>query len=123
MSNSKLVKYTRLSPNNSGKRKQKITRITPHCIVGQLSVETLGAIFARKEKQASSNYGIGSDGRVGLYVPEDKRSWCSSSNANDQRAVTIECASDLKSPYKMIRYIKHLLNCARIFADATDKIR
>ena len=101
MSNSKMVDYTRLSPNNSGKRTMKIDRITPHCVVGQCSVETLGRIFSDKTRKASSNYGIGFDGRVGMYVPENKRSWCSSSASNDQRAVTIECASDTKEPYAM----------------------
>jgi hypothetical protein len=64
-------------------------------------VETLGNIFAPTSRQASCNYGIGPDGRVGMYVEEKNRSWCSSSNANDQRAVTIECASDTKEPYWM----------------------
>ena len=99
MSNSKLVSYTKLSPNNSGRRTHAIDRITPHCVVGQLSVETLGSLFARSSYQASCNYAIGSDGRVALIVDEGQRSWCSSSNANDQRAVTIECASDKTSPY------------------------
>lgn len=97
--NSKLVDYTRLSPNHSGARTHSIDRITPHCVVGQLSVESLGSIFAPTSRRASSNYGIGSDGRVGMFVEEKNRSWCSSSWANDQRAVTIECASDLKHPY------------------------
>lgn len=99
MSNSKLVSYTKLSPNNSGRRTHSIDRITPHCVVGQLSVETLGSLFARSSYQASCNYAIGSDGRVALIVDEGQRSRCSSSNANDQRAVTIECASDKTSPY------------------------
>lgn len=101
MSNSKLVSYTKLSPNHSGKRTMNIDRITPHCVAGQCSVETLGDIFAPVSRQASSNYGIGVDGRVGLYVPENMRSWCSSSKENDQRAVTIECASDTFAPYAM----------------------
>lgn len=101
MSNSSMVSYKKLSPNNSGKRTMNIDRITPHCVVGQCSVETLGRIFSDKKRRASSNYGIGSDGRVGMYVPENKRSWCSSSASNDQRAVTIECASDTKEPYTM----------------------
>ena len=101
MSNSSLVNYTRLSPNHSGKRTHAIDRISPHCVVGQCSVETLGSIFAPTSRQASCNYGIGSDGRVGLYVDEGNRSWCTSSNANDQRAVTIECASDTTHPYTM----------------------
>ena len=101
MSDSKLVKYTKLSPNHSGERTMSIDRITPHCVVGQCSVETLGKIFEGVSRKASSNYGIGFDGRVGLYVPENMRSWCSSSNANDQRSVTIECASDMAPPYTM----------------------
>ena len=99
MSNSSLVSYTRLSPNHSGKRTQAVSRITPHCVVGNCSVESLGEVFAKPSRQASSNYGIGVDGRVALYVDEGNRSWCSSSGANDQKAVTIECASDTKEPY------------------------
>ena len=90
--NSSMVSYTKLSPNQSGQRTHSIDRITPHCVVGQCSVETLGNIFYPTSRQASCNYGIGADGRVGMYVEEKNRSWCSSSNANDQRAVTIECA-------------------------------
>ena len=101
MSNSKLVSYTKLSPNHSVHRTHAIDRITPHCVVGQCSVETLGNIFAPASREASSNYGIGVDGRIGMYVEEKNRSWCSSSNANDQRAVTIECASDTYEPYVM----------------------
>ena len=99
--NSKLVVYKKLSPNHSGKRTHAIDRITPHCVVGQCTAEGLGSWFAKTSTQASSNYGIDKDGRVGLYVEEKNRSWCSSSNANDQRAVTIECASDTKEPYTM----------------------
>lgn len=99
MSNSKLVNYTKLSPNHSGTRTHSIDRITPHCVVGQCSVETLGNIFMDTNREASCNYGIGTDGRVLLCVEEGNRSWCSSSNSNDQRAVTIECASELKHPY------------------------
>ena len=97
--NSSMVTYTKLSPNHSGQRTHSIDRITPHCVVGQCSVETLGSIFLPTSRQASCNYGIGVDGRVGMYVEEKNRSWCSSSNANDQRAVTIECASDTTEPY------------------------
>lgn len=100
MSNSPFVSFTQLSPNNSGQRTHAIDRITPHHAVGLLSVENLGACFASTARQASSNYGIGSDGRVGMYVPENCRSWCSSSAENDQRAVTIECADEATYPYK-----------------------
>lgn len=101
MTNSSLVKYTQLSPNNSGKRTHEIDRITPHCVVGQLSVEKICGGFADKNRKASCNYCIGADGRIGLCVDEQNRSWCSSSRDNDQRAVTIECASDTFAPYKM----------------------
>ena len=97
--NSPLVAYTKLSPNHSGQRTHSIDRITPHCVVGQCTAEGLGSWFAQSSTQASSNYGIDKDGRVGMYVEEKNRSWCSSSNANDQRAVTIECASDTTEPY------------------------
>lgn len=101
MSNSKLISATIPSPNNSGKRTHSIDRITPHCMVGQMTAKACGQLFARSSYQASSNYGIGKDGEIALYVDENKRSWCSSSESNDQRAVTIECASDTKSPYAM----------------------
>ncbi|MCM1497131.1 MAG: N-acetylmuramoyl-L-alanine amidase [Clostridium sp.] len=99
--NSPLVAYTNLSPNHSGQRTHSIDRITPHCVVGQLSAESICGCFTSPSRQASCNYGIGTDGRVSLCVEEKNRSWCSSSNANDQRAVTIECASDKTEPYAM----------------------
>ena len=101
MSNSSLVSYTKISPNKTSPRNHTIDTITIHCVVGQLSVETLGNIFAPKSRQASSNYGIGSDGRIGMYVEEKDRSWCSSNKSNDHRAITIECASDTKPPYSI----------------------
>ena len=99
--NSKLVDYTELSPNNSGLRLQPIDRISPHCVVGQCTAEALGAWFAKTSTKASSNYGIDKDGRIGLYVEEQNRSWCTSSASNDNRAITIECASDSYHPYRM----------------------
>lgn len=100
MSNSPLVVYTKLSPNHSGQRTHGIDRITPHCVVGQLSCERICDCFPAG-RGASCNYGIGTDGRISLCVEEKNRSWCSSSNANDQRAVTIECSSDKTAPHAM----------------------
>lgn len=97
--NSSLVDYTRISPNRSVNRNHTIDTVTIHCVVGQCSVETLGTIFAKSSNQASANYGIGYDGRVGLYVEEKDRSWCTSSSSNDNRAITIEVASDTYHPY------------------------
>lgn len=93
MSNSPLVSYTKRSPNHSGKRTHAIDTISVHCMAGNLSVESCGALFAKSSREASSNYGIGSDGRIALYVDEANRSWCTSSRSNDQRAITIEVAN------------------------------
>ena len=97
MSNSSLVSYTKISPYKGSRNGHKIDTISIHCVVGQCGVEALGSVFQTKE--ASANYGIGYDGRVGMYVEEKDRSWCTSSKANDERAVTIECASDAYQPY------------------------
>lgn len=97
--NSPMTGYVCLSPNHSGRRTHAIDRITPHCAVGQFAAERLGHVFSNPAAQLSANYGIDRDGRVGLYVEEKNRSWCSSSAANDQRAITIECASDNVEPY------------------------
>lgn len=93
MSNSPLVQYTRISPNSNNPRNHKIDKITVHHCAGVISVESLGEIFANPSRQASSNYGIGSDGRIAMYVEEQNRSWCSSSWDNDQRAITIEVSN------------------------------
>lgn len=99
--NSPLVDYTQISPNRTKNRNHEIDTITIHCVVGQCSVQTLGAVFAPTSCQASSNYGIGYDGKIGMYCEEKDRSWCSSSGANDHRAITIEVASDTYSPYRV----------------------
>ena len=99
MSYSKLVTHINISPNKTTKRKYKITRITPHCSVCSVTIERLLAIFKPLTRRASCNYGIGNDGKVGLCVDEDDRSWCSSSKDNDNRAITIEVASSNKYPY------------------------
>lgn len=115
MGNSSLIDCTVLSPNHSGKRTHSIDTLTPHCVVGQLSAESIGGCFP-KGREASCNYGIGHDGRVCLIVDEANRSWCSSSNSNDQRAITIECASDTVHPYAMKSavYEKLIKLCADI---------
>ncbi len=91
MSNSNLVCYTKISPHRTSPRNHKIDTITIHHMAGDLSVETCGNVF--QSRQASSNYGIGTDGRVAMYVQESDRSWASSNAANDHRAVTIEVAN------------------------------
>lgn len=95
MSNSSLICYTKLSPNCTKPRNKPISKITIHHMAGNLNIEQCGDIFAPTSRQASSNYGIGSDGRIGMYVEEKNRAWTSSNADNDNMAVTIEVANDV----------------------------
>ena len=99
MSNSPLVSYTKLSPNNNSPRNHVIDTVTVHCYVGQASVEEAGRWFSSPNCQASCNYFVDRDGKIALIVDEGDRSWCSSNRANDHRAITIEVASANKHPY------------------------
>lgn len=99
MSNSPLVDFTRISPNKTSPRNHKIDTITIHCVVGQQTPEVIGAGFAPTSRKASSNYAVGCDGRIGMYVEEKDRAWTSSNYKNDDRAITIEVASDNFHPY------------------------
>lgn len=101
MSFSKLAKIFVPSPNRNKHRTNKIIYFTPHCMVGQMTAKRCGELFARSSYQASSNYGIGTAGDIAGYVDEEDRSWCTSSAWNDNRAITVECASDTKHPYAM----------------------
>lgn len=101
IADSKLVDVVIPSPNHSGKRIYPLSRVSVHCVVGQTSAESLGYLFADPDFGASSNYGIGFDGEIGQYVAESDRSWCTSSYDNDNRAITIEVASDAYHPYKV----------------------
>lgn len=92
--NSPLITYKKISPNKTSPRNHAIDTITIHCMAGNLSVEACGNVFSHKYKKASSNYGIGTDGRIAMYVEEKDRSWASSNASNDHRAVTIEVAND-----------------------------
>lgn len=94
MGYSSLVEYIKISPNKTSPRNHKIDTITIHCMAGNLTIETCANVFAPTSRQASSNYGVGTDGRIGCYVDENDRSWCSSNRANDMRAITIEVAND-----------------------------
>lgn len=98
MSNSPLVNYTKISPNSTNPRKKKISKITIHHVAGNLSVETIGNIFAPTSRRASSNYGVDNKGRVGMYVEEKNRAWTSSNADNDHEAVTIEVANSGGAP-------------------------
>ena len=81
-----------------GRSGQTIKKITWHHMAGNCSIETCGGFWQNPSRRCSSNYGIGSDGRIGGYVDEENRSWCSSSAANDNQAITIEIANDGGAP-------------------------
>lgn len=99
-SNSKLINYKKLTKNRSNGR-SKIDTITIHCMVAQWTAKECCDYFAKTTRQCSSNYTVGKDGSKGLSVEEKNRAWTSSSSTNDNRAITIEVASDVKSPYKI----------------------
>ena len=100
--NSPLVTYKRLSTNRTSPRNHAIDTITIHCYVAQVTAKQGCDYFASqaaKNAQVSSNYVVGKDGSIGLSVEEKDRSWCSSNAKNDHRAITIEVASDTKTPF------------------------
>ncbi len=105
MSNSSLVSYTKISPNRTSPRNHKIDTISVHCAVGQFTAKQLlnlsNFVKYNAKTGSSCNYAIGHDGSIGLGVEEKDRSWCTSSRSNDNRAITIEVASDTKHPYKV----------------------
>lgn len=97
--NSSLVTYKNLTAHKTTNRNHAIDTITIHCIVGQWTAKQGCDYFANTDRECSANYVVGKDGSIGLSVEEKDRSWCSSSAANDHRAITIEVASDTSSPY------------------------
>lgn len=98
MSNSPLVDLTILSPNHSGLRTQKISKIAIHHMAGNMSIEACGRLFQDPDREVSANYGIGSDGRIALYVEEKNRAWTTASAWCDNQAITIEVANDAGEP-------------------------
>lgn len=94
MSTSSLVSYTQISPNRNSPRNKPIRKITLHHMAGTLSLEQFGATVARASRAMSANYAIDKNGKIGLFCPEEDRSWCSSSPANDHQAITVEIAND-----------------------------
>lgn len=93
MGYSALTNVAIMSPNHSGSRYNSISKITIHHMAGNLSIETCGNVFLNPNRQASSNYGIGSDGRIACYVDEENHPWTSANWENDDRAITIEVAN------------------------------
>lgn len=93
MSNSNLVNLVSYSPNHSGRRTHPITKIAIHHTAGVLTAAGIGSVFKSTSRQASCNYGVGSDGKIVLVVDECNRAWTTSSAWCDNRAVTIETSN------------------------------
>ena len=96
MSNSELVSYTRLLNNCHKMSNKQNKKITIHHMAGNLSLKQLGDVFV--SRKSSANYGIDSNGKIGLYVNECDRAWASASYDNDSQAVTIEVANNKLDP-------------------------
>ena len=92
--NSPLTSYVHLSPNADFPRDSAIQKITIHHMGANLTLVRLGESFSKRDRGASSNYGIDVDGNIALYVEEADRAWTSSSPENDNMAVTIEVANE-----------------------------
>lgn len=100
MSNSRLVHYTKISPNRTTSRNHPIDTVTIHCTAGLSTLVGLGDHFSRRTTAASCNYAVDTNGIIGMYVEEKDRSWCSSSTENDNRSITIEVVTESKPPYR-----------------------
>lgn len=92
MSNSSLVNKRIITSHSSSRMGSKITTIIIHHMAGNLSIEQCGQVF--RTRQASTHYGIGSDGRIGQYVDEAYRAWSVANKWGDAKAVTMELAND-----------------------------
>lgn len=117
MTYSPLTSVAIMSPNHSGSRLNPISKITIHHMAGNLSIETCGNVFLNPNKQASSNYGIGSDGRIACYVEEEDHPWTSANWENDDRAITIEVANSESGgdwPISQAAYASLISLCADI---------
>ena len=114
MTVSKLASYQHITKNHSGNRTSKITKITPHYMAGAMTGKQCADYFASTDRQASSNYCIGPNGDIAVSVPEEYRAWTSSSNWNDQRSITIECANNPDSSLSDATYKALVKLCADI---------
>lgn len=117
MGYSALTNAAIMSPNHSGSRYNSISKITIHHMAGNLSIETCGNVFLNPNRQASSNYGIGSDGRIACYVDEENHPWTSANWENDDRAITIEVANSESGgdwPISQAAYASLISLCADI---------
>jgi len=96
MSNSNLVSVKIPADTNNytvGRNGNTIEMITIHHMSGILSAEECGRIFQDASRQASSHYGIGNDGKIGLYVDEENTAYTNGDMDANTKAVTIETSN------------------------------
>lgn len=97
MSKSSLIDITVPASTNNyskGRSGRKIEMITIHHMAGILSAKRCGELFQNPNRKASSNYGIGYDGKIALYVDEENTSWANSNWDANCKSVTIETSND-----------------------------
>ena len=97
MSYSPLVSYYVKSPNYDPRGSHKVRGFAIHCFPGQITVERGVGAFSYP-RDASANYIVGYDGRIGCAVDDENRSWCTSTEL-DYDLITIEMATDSHHPY------------------------
>lgn len=95
MSNSSLatVKVPANTANYTKGRSYKISKITVHHMAGKLTAKECGKVFQARNRGASAHYGIGRDGKIGLYVDEKNAAWADANRTSNHKSVTIEVAN------------------------------
>lgn len=97
MSNSSLITATYKAHSNNystGRSGRKIEKVTIHHMAGVLTAKQCGSIFQNGNRQASSNYGIGKDGEIALFVDEANTSYADANWDSNCKSVTIECSNN-----------------------------
>ena len=96
MSNSSLVNTTVWCAEGNythGRSGRNIEMVALHHMAGVLSAEQCGRIFQQSGRGASANYGIGYDGKIGLYVDEYNTAWANSNWDSNCKSVSIELSN------------------------------
>lgn len=74
-------------------RQAKIRCVTVHHMAGVNTAEGCGRIFQAVGRNGSSHYGIGNDGKIGVYVEEENTAWTNSNWSSNCESVTIETSN------------------------------
>lgn len=96
MSNSSLVNVTVWAHSGNyspASKRTKITKIYVHHMAAKLTAQQCGSIFAKAGRNGSTHYGVGSDGKVGLYVDESCVAWAVGVWKENQCSISIETSN------------------------------